>query len=248
MNKLVVTILGSGDAFGSGGRLQPCLRVAAPGCGFLVDCGATVMTAMRRYGVDPDTVDLILISHLHGDHFAGIPFFILDAQLVSKRTKPLVIAGPVGIRSQLTALLEAMFPGASTVQRKFAVEVVELAPASPVHLPGLTVTPYRAEHMSAFDALALRIECDGRILAYTGDSEWTPALAQACQGADLVVAEAYYYDRKVKFHLDFLTLMEHWPNLQAARLIVTHMSDDMLRRVGDLAVEAAADGKVLSLD
>ena len=95
--EIKIRFLGTGDAFGHGGRLQPCILVETPLRRFLVDCGATATIAMHRYGILPNDIDLILISHLHGDHFGGLPFFILDAQLHSKRRAPLTIAGPEGI-------------------------------------------------------------------------------------------------------------------------------------------------------
>src|SRR5437667_192621 len=82
----------------------------------------------RRFAVEPNTIDTILLSHLHGDHFGGIPFFILDAQLVSKRIRPLVIAGPVGTKERIHRAMEVLFPGSSTIPRGFKVEIVELEP------------------------------------------------------------------------------------------------------------------------
>lgn len=69
-----VRFLGSGEAFGSGGRLQSCILVSHPGGRFLVDCGATAMVSLRRFDVDPNTIDSIFLTHLHGDHFGGFPF------------------------------------------------------------------------------------------------------------------------------------------------------------------------------
>lgn len=247
MNGLRATFLGSGDSFGSGGRLQPCVMVESQEVCFLIDCGATVMTSIRRYKADPNIVDLIIISHLHGDHFGGIPFFILDAQLVSKRTKPLVIVGPIGMKSKILSLMETMFPGSSFVQRKFSIEFVDLAPGQQVTLSSLKITPYRVEHMTVTDALALRIEADDQVIAYTGDAEWTETLLPTCFGADLVIAEAYYFDKKVKYHMDLKTLLSHWPELQAKRLVCTHMSEDMLARIGDLMGEFASDGMTIEI-
>ena len=63
----------------------------------------------------------MLVSHLHGDHFAGLPFFLLDAQLVSRRTAPLTLAGPPGFEERLMIVMEAMFAGSTKVERKFAL-------------------------------------------------------------------------------------------------------------------------------
>jgi ribonuclease BN (tRNA processing enzyme) len=78
---LTVTFAGSGDAFGSGGRYQACIHVRSPGCEpVLLDCGATSLSALKRLGLDPGEVGAVFVSHLHGDHFAGLPFLILDGQ------------------------------------------------------------------------------------------------------------------------------------------------------------------------
>ena len=108
-------LLGSGDAFGSGGRFNTCFLLDRGQSSFLVDCGASGMIAIRKFGVDPNSIEAIMLSHLHADHFGGLPSFILDAQLVSRRIRLLTIAGPQGLGDRLEALMEAHFPGSSRV-------------------------------------------------------------------------------------------------------------------------------------
>ncbi len=84
-------------------------------------------------------------------------------------------------------------------------------------------------------------------MAYTGDTEWTDQLIPAAAGVDLFVAEAYFFDKKVKLHLDLVSLEEQLPRIQPKRLVITHMSDDMLGRVDSLPYESAYDGKVVEL-
>ena len=92
--------VGCGDAFGSGGRLNTCFHVSGREANFLIDCGASALPALKRLEIDRNEIDLILITHFHGDHFAGLPFVLLDAQF-SRRTRPLTIAGPQGIETRL---------------------------------------------------------------------------------------------------------------------------------------------------
>lgn len=247
MKNIRVKFLGSGDAFGSGGRFHTCIQVRSAGSSFLIDCGASAMVAMRRFGVDPNTIDTILLTHLHGDHFGGIPFFILDAQLVSKRSTPLTIAGPQGVRDRITLAMEALFPGSSGVQQKFALEMVEMEPGNTSIFNGFSVTPYPVCHPSGAPALALRIECMGKIVTYTGDTEWTDVLIPAAGEADLLIAESYFFDKKVRFHLDFKTLAAHLDQINPKRLIVTHMGKDMLGQVDRLPCEHAEDGMEINL-
>jgi ribonuclease BN (tRNA processing enzyme) len=247
MGRIQVQFLGSGDAFGSGGRLQTCILVNTRKSRFLVDCGASALIAMRRYGVDPNAIDRILLTHLHGDHFGGIPFFVLDAQFMSKRTQALLIAGPAGTKKRVTEAMEVMFPGSSVVHQKFPMEFRELELERPHELGEITVTPYLVEHPSGAPPLALRIACEGRIITYLGDTEWTDTLIPAAKDADLLIAESYFFEKKVKFHLDFQTLIAHLDDLRPKRLIVTHMSQDMLARLDTLGCEYAEDGKVFEI-
>jgi ribonuclease BN (tRNA processing enzyme) len=250
MGQMRLKFLGSGDAFGSGGRLNTCFLVDHGDASFLIDCGASAMISIRRFGVDPNRIGAIVLSHLHADHFGGLPVFILDAQLVSRRTQPLIIVGPQGLAARLDALMEAHFPGSSKVERKFPIELIELSTEIEIKVgpADLTVTGYTVAHPSGTPSLALRINCNGKIITYTGDTEWVDGLLSAGRNADLLIAEAYYYERKVRFHLDYVTLREKLPLIGAKRVILTHMSPDMLRRVSEPQdCEVATDGLELEI-
>jgi ribonuclease BN (tRNA processing enzyme) len=241
-----LTVLGSGDAFGSGGRLQTCLLVEAAGRRLLVDCGATALVALKRQGVDPATIEAVAISHLHGDHFGGLPFLLLDGQF-RRGERPLTVAGPPGVEARVREAMEALFPGSSGVRRRFATTFVEWTAGTPVELAGARVTPHPVVHPSGAPPFALRVDAGGRVLAYSGDTEWTDTLLDAARGADVFVCEAYTFDRPIKFHLDYATLAAHRARLDCRRLILTHMSDTMLARLPDVPLEAAHDGLVIEV-
>ena len=241
-----VTFLGSGDAFGSGGRFQTCIAVTAGATRCLLDCGASSLIAMRRFGVDPLSVDAVVISHLHGDHFGGLPFLILDAQF-GRRTRPLTIAGPVGIERRLGEAMEVLFPGSSAIERKFNVCFVELEDRRSCGIGPFTVTPYTVVHPSGAPPLALLVAIEGLVVAYSGDTEWTETLVEAASGADLFVCEAYFFDKRIKYHLDYRTLLAARNRLDCRRLMLTHMSADMLVRLGEVEAEWAEDGQTVEL-
>ena len=238
--------LGSGDAFGSGGRFNTCFHLTRAQAGnVLIDCGATSMVAIRRWGVDPNAISTVLVSHLHGDHFGGLPFFLLDAQLVSRRTAPLTLAGPPGFRERLEIVMEAMFAGSTKVERRFALEVRELELHERVELNGLAVTPYLMKHYSGAPSYALRIETESKVLTYSGDTEWVDELIPAGRDADLFICEAYFFDKVMKYHIDYMTLTNHLAEIAPKRTIVTHMSAELLGRQREIALEAAHDGLVV---
>jgi ribonuclease BN (tRNA processing enzyme) len=247
---VTVTFAGSGDAFGSGGRYQACIHLRGPGgaAPVLLDCGATSLSALRRCGLDPAEIAAIFISHLHGDHFGGIPFMILNGQFAG-RADPLSVIGPRGTGRRLAELMECMFPGSSTVPRRFAVQVTELAPGDAATVAGVRAAAFAADHPSGPDgpALALRLAIGGKVIGYTGDTAWTDALIDVAAGADLLIAEAYYREKNVPYHLRLADLAARAGQLTSRRIVLTHMSADVLGHPGQAGFETAADGLVLRI-
>ena len=119
---LSLTFVGSGDAFSSGGRLQSGIFVESQTHGLLLDCGATLLAGLQRCSLNTNQIDAVVISHLHGDHFCGIPFLLLDALFVSKRSKPLQIFGPVGTKERIEEICRALYPGALDGPFPFSID------------------------------------------------------------------------------------------------------------------------------
>jgi len=237
--------VGCGDALGSGGRYNTCFHLTGGTVNCLIDCGASSLPALKKLGIARDAIDLILITHFHGDHFAGLPFFMLDAQF-RRRSRPLVIAGPEGIEMRLTQVMEALFEHSSRTKPKFDLSVIALKPEQRRSFGAVTVTPYPVVHgESGGPFLGYRIEAEGRVIAYSADTEWTETLISLAREADLFIAEAYYYDKIVKNHLSLSTLQARLPEIRPKRLVLTHMSDDMLGRLDTLEHTAAHDGMIV---
>ena len=239
--------VGCGDALGSGGRLNTCFHVTGERVNFLIDCGASSLPPLKRLAIARDAIDLILITHFHGDHFAGLPSLLLDAQF-TRRMRPLVIAGPEGIETRLTQVMEALFEHSSKTKRRFDLSVIALKPEETWAFGAVKVTPFAVVHgLSGGPFLAYRVEAEGRVIAYSADTEWTETLIPAARDADLFIAEAYYYDKVVKNHLSLKTLEAHLAEIKPKRLILTHMSDDMLGRIETLDYTAACDGMIVEV-
>lgn len=243
-----VQFVGSGDAFGSGGRFNTCFHVVGGRAVFLIDCGASSLIAMQRLGIDRNAVDLILLTHFHADHCGGVPFFLLDGQFVSHRMRPLTIAGPSPLKEWFPRLMDAAFAGSSRVTRKFEVSLVELAPDVLWRFRDVEVLPAIVRHGTPMESFyGYRVTTYGKMLAYSGDTEWTDSLIGLGRDADLFVSEAYVYDKPVPFHLSYRQLVEKLPLVHPKRLMLTHMSADMLGRRASVGHETAEDGLIVEI-
>jgi ribonuclease BN (tRNA processing enzyme) len=243
-----VTVVGSGDAFGSGGRFNTCFFVESARGTLLVDCGATALVALKSLGIDPLRVDSIILSHLHGDHFGGLPFLLLDAQFLARRERPLTIAGPPGTRLRLEQSLEVFFPKSSALKWRFPWQVVEIEVGRETEILGHGVLTAEVIHRSGAPSIAIRLSDGAKLFAYSGDTEWTDALIGIADGADLFICECYGYAGHLTGHLSWEVLKTRLPDLRARRIMVTHMNPSVLARVDEVraaGVLVAQDGLVV---
>jgi ribonuclease BN (tRNA processing enzyme) len=245
-----LTVIGSSDAFGSGGRLQTCFHVAHPGGQFLIDCGATSLVGLARQGIDPNDVSTIFISHLHGDHFGGLVWWLIHAIHVAKRTAPLTITGPVGIEARFIAAAEALFPNSTTGPRPFHMQFVEYVERQPLEIGGVRVTPFEVSHPSGAPPYALRFEVGGKILTFSGDTEWVESLVDAAMGSDLFICECSAFEANARFHLNWRTIERNLDRLGAKQILLTHLGPETLANrhaIHDHRVRLAEDGMELDL-
>lgn len=244
---VALRFIGSGDAFGSGGRLQTCLLVDAPDVRYLIDCGSSSMVGLAAQGIDPDSIDAIVLSHFHGDHCGGVSFLLFHAMTVSRRARPLLIAGPPGTQAHVARLTEILFPGSARLRPRFPLDYVEVEPGCTRPAGKLTIRSWPAVHTPETRPTIVRVEVASRAIVYTGDTAWTPAIEEACDGADLLVAECYYWDVTSRWHMDYATLRAHRAALKAKRIVLTHPSKAVLERAESLEETLAYDGLVIAV-
>jgi ribonuclease BN (tRNA processing enzyme) len=243
-----VTIVGSGDAFGSGGRGNTCFRIDSGGAGALVDFGASALVSAKRLGLDFAAVDAVAISHLHGDHFGGLPFLLLDCQFIERRTRPLVIAGPPGLSEKLSRVLDLFFPGTATISWRFPWRVEEIRPGEKLKLGGFQLETFSVIHSPG--SMGLRLSDGTAAFAYSGDSAWTDTLLDLSADADLFLCECSSGDEPIENHMDWPTLKANLPRFSARRMAITHMGPSALARRPEMeqaGLTIAYDGRVFEL-
>jgi len=240
--------VGCGDAFGSGGRLNTCFHLVGKEVNALIDCGATSLVGMNKLAITRNDIETIFITHFHADHIAGLPFFILEANYVAKRTQPLTIAGPPGLKARFPEVMECGFPGTKELELGFALTLRELEIGKQAEVGQVRVTPYHVVHDErAGPCVGFRFEVEDKVIAFSGDTQWTDALIELGRDADLFICEAYTRDKPITTHMALSSLEQHLPQIKPKRLILSHMSNDMLTRRGEVRYETAEDGMIVKL-
>jgi ribonuclease BN (tRNA processing enzyme) len=245
-----LTIVGCGDAFGSGGRMNTCFWLQTAKATVVVDFGASSLPALKALKLDPNAIDAIVLSHLHGDHFGGLPLLLLDYQFLARRERPLVIAGPPGTKARLEAAMEIFFPKSTGTKWRFPWRVQEIAVGVESDVLDHSLLTAEVIHQSGAPSTALRLSDGDKTFAYSGDTEWTDALLPIAAGADLFICECYAFAGKMTGHLSWEILKPKVPVLGAKQIMLTHMNPSVLARLDELRGEGvllAEDGLVMEV-
>ncbi len=216
-----ITHLGVGEAFDDLNPNNSHLLENDHGV-LLLDCGYNIPNQLWRYNNDPDFLDGVFISHFHSDHYFGLPE-ILMRMLEDKREKPFVVIGQKGIEERIKALMEFAFKDVFE-QFTFQVKFAEVSDGDSYDCKGMSLTFADTDH--TVKNLAIRVENEGKVICYSGDGTPTDSAKRLYQGADIVIHEAYLFDKGVFGHAYVTGVIPVMEQLEVKHLILSHMQRD----------------------
>ena len=185
-------------------------------------------------------LDTIIITHFHGDHYGGLPFVLLYLATYGQHKK-LEIVSPAGCREKLMRLLDLLYPG-SGIMAKLQITFTAFEEHRIINAGELKIEGFPVVHSREANPHAVRIELDGKIISYSGDTEWTEKLIPVAEHADLFICECCFYTMEVKGHLNYLQLQENLPKLNYKKILLTHFDKEMLLNVKNISLDYAVDG------
>lgn len=239
-------VIGCGDAFASGGKANTCFLVKSQKNIFLIDCGASALVELKRLGYSTQNIDFIIISHFHGDHYGGLPFFLLDAFFNEKRQKELQIISPKGGKDRIMESVKAFYTSASQKIESMNIRFVEYE-SGPVMIDDIKISALPVIHAEPSRPHALKIEVEDKLISYSGDTEWTENLVEISRDADLFICECNNYDQSVPGHIDYLTLIEKSKSFDCKNIALTHLGESMIQNQNKLEMTVLSDGEVIDI-
>ena len=242
-----VIFIGTGDAFGAGGRRQSAVLVRGQRGSLLLDCGATTGTGLGELGLDRDEIETILISHFHGDHFGGIPLLLLASLYQDKRTHALHIAGPPDVENRVRALARAMGHAIEDRDWTFPIRFTEVPAGGEYDIGPARIRAFETQHQIEAHPQGYRVDTGGEVIAYSGDTGWFPELPRLSGDSDLFICECTLHRESLDFHLNLETVEAHREDFNCGRLVLTHLGEEMAGLRGKIPIETADDGLILKL-
>ena len=244
MTKSKLTVLGCGDAFASGGRFCSSFFIESLSTGLILDCGVSTLIRLKQLAIDLDKVEAVVVSHFHGDHYGGLPFLFLAMRFESRRSKPITIVGPKGIREKTYELQEALYPDTSFVIDELDVRFVEFGKEW-LALDPFSIQAYPVTHAPSSMPHGVRLRWSGKVLGFSGDTEWDDNLIKIAQDTEIMICECNMCKYPVPGHLDYETLRKKAPLMKTKQLVLTHLGPEMLDEA--ITFEKLEDGQELEL-
>jgi ribonuclease Z len=198
-DQLHVGFCGTGSPLPSRERASACTVVIADGKLFIFDMGEGSGETLALMGLPLGKVEGVWLTHLHSDHFEGLGPFTLQRWAGSSAKTPLAVFGPEGV-TEITDGLNAAYRIDSTYRiahhgkavvppSGFGMTGAAIAPGIVLDKDGVKITAFAVDHDPVRPAYGYRIDWKGRSVTISGDTAFTPALAVAARGSDLLVSE-----------------------------------------------------------
>lgn len=241
-------VLGSGNAFNQQARLNSSYLIKASVGNILIDCGFTVPFALQQNKIEFSDIDYILITHYHGDHYAGLAAVLLGLKYVSKREKPLTIIGPGDVKSKTFELLKVLYPGTEKLVDELPLEFISVDnEGEEVDLGDFKVEVFQMIHSDAADPVAYLLNIEGLKLGFSGDTCWHDGIVEFLVKSDKVILECNFAEKVGEGHIsieeleDSLAVQEMKPNIH-----LTHLYEGSASKAKELGYNLLSDGDLLN--
>jgi len=237
-----ILVLGCGDACSFGGRNQTSFLIKTKELNFLLDCGPSTLSELKKRNIDTNKINFILNTHMHGDHYGGIPYLLLDLD-INYQLDNFLIVGPEGINQRLFQLQDLLYPGYNFDRFKFKVNFEEMIPYKEFNLNNINIKAFLMSHSSYSYCLGYKIGYKNKFIAYTGDTSWTDEIINLSDNTELFIIDCSFYNKNSKVaHTSYEEILENLNKLNTKNILLTHLSKDAFDNIDKINHTIAYDG------
>jgi ribonuclease BN (tRNA processing enzyme) len=196
---LELTFLGTGNAFGSApGRYWSSFLANGR---YVFDAPPTVLPHLKRLGTPLTDIEVVFISHFHGDHFMGLPFLFLEYVYLTERRDDLFIVGPPGVEEKTEEFSRQCYAEV-TRDVGYRRRYVEARPGSDQYVNEIGFQAFPMNHVAGkLECFGYRVPIGGKTVAYTGDTMLCDEVFELAEGADVMVTDCTYTEGNGPEHM-----------------------------------------------
>ncbi|MEX0801559.1 MAG: MBL fold metallo-hydrolase [Dehalococcoidia bacterium] len=219
-----LTFLGTGNAFAAGGRNWSSFLANGR---YLFDASPSVLPALNHLNIPPIDIEVIFLSHFHGDHFAGMPFLILEYVYMSERRGDLYVVGPPGVEQKIERLADDCYPDI-TREAGYGRRYTEAQPGADQFINEISFRAYPMNHVpDKLRAFGYRVSLGDQAVAYTGDTMFCDEIFELAEGARVLVLDCTYSEGGGPEHmgLDDLRVIRDRVAPETA-IVLTHLNGE----------------------
>ncbi len=249
--------IGTGNAFNTNGRGSSAFLLSDSERSWLIDSGPTIGAGIEAAGVDTTRIDRVVFTHLHGDHIAGWPFLLLRFLFLDRRTRPVEVIGPRGVRARLEGLAELCYGSVlSAPELPFDIDYRELAVerASGIDCgDGVVLDTIPVEHHESSIGLVFHLEAgatDTTVVGVSGDTAWCDGLEELVRRSDVVVIECTTVEPSEARHVSLTEIRARARLFADRRVFIVHSVDAVARAFDAQPIDGivcATDGELVEL-
>ena len=214
-----IVFLGTGDAFDEKNPNNSSLVISEE-TNLLLDCGLTTPYQLWRYNNDQNLLDAVYISHLHADHYFGLPSLLMR-MWSDGRTKPLTIVCQKDFKEVFEKVMEYAYEDFAS-KFKFKINFLEIDSSQEINFQDLELSFAETKHGPK--NLAIKIESKGKSICNSGDGDFTEETEELYKGSDLVIQETFLYDEKKLGHGSVVSVVKMAEENNIKRLALVHIN------------------------